>query len=166
MIQLTSPGYRIRGHGNLHLGQILVMEDDVIFVDFEGAPDRLLEERRLKRSPLRDVASMLHSMHLAAVQVGVDRRAASAGSPEQAAASEALLETWYRHASADFVAGYLSIAEPDGLLPASTEDRAQLLDALLLERAVEDLENALLHRPAAVGVALELLSRMLADAPR
>ncbi len=161
MVRLTSPGYRIRGHGKLHLGQVLMTGEDVVFVDFEGIPDRLLEERRLKRSPMRDIAGMLHSMQLAALQAGVRHRGESADSPEQAAAIEALLSTWCRHARKAFVAAYLRIAVEDGFLPSTEEDQAVLLDGLLLERAVDDLENALLHRPSAVAVSMELLSRLL-----
>ncbi len=161
MVTLTRPGYRVRGHGNLHLGQVLMAGDDVVFVDFEGVPDRLLEERRLKRSPLRDIASMLHSMQLAALQAGERHRGESADSPEQAAAVEALLSTWSRHASEALVAAYLRLALEDGFLPPTAEDQAVLLEVLLLERAVDDLENALLHRPSAVPVTMELLSRLL-----
>jgi maltose alpha-D-glucosyltransferase/alpha-amylase len=161
IVELASPGYRIRGHGNLHLGQVLMARDDIVFVDFEGVPDRLLEERRLKRSPLRDIASMLHSMQLAALQAGVRHRGESADSPEQAAAIEALLGSWCRCASKAFVTAYLRVALEDAFLPPTAEDRAVLLDVLLLERAVDDLENALLHRPSAAPVTMELLSRLL-----
>ena len=53
--------YRIRIHGNLHLAQVLHSGKDFIFIDFEGETDRSYGERRIKRSPLRDVASMLRS---------------------------------------------------------------------------------------------------------
>ncbi|MCB1175503.1 MAG: alpha-glucosidase C-terminal domain-containing protein, partial [Leptospiraceae bacterium] len=59
---------KIRIHGDLHLGQILQSGGDFIFKDFEGRGDRALSERRIKRSPIRDLASLIQSLHRASYQ--------------------------------------------------------------------------------------------------
>lgn len=60
---------KFRIHGDCHLAQTLIVQTDVLIVDFEGEPSRSLEERHAKDTPLRDVAGMLRSISYAGESV-------------------------------------------------------------------------------------------------
>jgi maltose alpha-D-glucosyltransferase/alpha-amylase len=133
---------RIRCHGNLHLGQVLHVGDDVVLIDFEGEPGRPLYERRLKRSPLQDVATMVRSFHYAAhaaLQKGVGRRLG----PNRILP---WLRHWQRRTAALFLGTYVDEIRETSLLPSELADTQLLLDAHLLERAYYELGFELNHR--------------------
>jgi maltose alpha-D-glucosyltransferase/alpha-amylase len=150
---------RTRYHGDYRLSQVLRDGDDYMFVDFEGEPDRLMAERQLRHSPLRDVASMIRSLHNAA-------HAPLMGSDHTPRASERLedwADAWAQQAAAAFLGEYLRAADGASFIPRTPEQLYLLLDSLQLERALSDLRVALLKRPDALPLALRSLKQLLAD---
>jgi len=140
-------GQRTRIHGDLHLGQILDTGDDIAIIDFEGEPSRTIGERRLKRSPLVDVAGMLRSFSYAASTVAL-------GAPDDGPSGGAAASRWEAEASGAFLDAYAARAAADGLVPREAGDRALLLRAFLLARCIHEIRYELGARPEWVAVPL------------
>jgi len=135
---------KIRIHGDYHLGQVLFTGKDFVILDFEGEPARSYSERRLKRSPLRDVAGMIRSFHYVAYgglflndQVRKEDRAKLLP----------FAELWYRYMSGFFMQAYLETVEGSAFVPSDPEDLDMLLQTLLLEKAIYELNYELNNRP-------------------
>ena len=65
-------GLNIRHHGDFHLGQMLIVKDDIFIIDFEGEPRRTIAERRRKAPAARDVAGLIRSIDYS-VTAALDR---------------------------------------------------------------------------------------------
>ncbi|MFC2010591.1 phosphotransferase, partial [Chloroflexota bacterium] len=105
-------GMRVRCHGDYHLGQVLYTGNDFIIVDFEGEPARHLGERRIKRSPLRDIAGMIRSFHYAAY-VTLHGQGATTLRPEDLPVLEDWAQSWYLWVSTTFLKSYLELMAPE-----------------------------------------------------
>jgi maltose alpha-D-glucosyltransferase/alpha-amylase len=142
---------RVRCHGDYHLGQVLFTGKDFAILDFEGEPSRPISERRLKRSPLRDVAGMLRSFNYAAVArlKNNDMRA------EGAAQLKPWAAFWNLWVSVSFLKGFLAATRDAAFMPATVAEISLMLDIYLLEKAVYELGYELNNRPNWVSVPLE-----------
>jgi maltose alpha-D-glucosyltransferase/alpha-amylase len=118
-----------------------------VIIDFEGEPTHPLSERRIKRSPLRDVAGMLRSFHYAAYAALFDQRSRGLARPDDAPYLELWLQGWYVGVCFFFLKAYLELMSRGTLLPQSAEERRVLLDAYVLEKAVYELGYELNNRP-------------------
>jgi len=141
-------GLRIRVHGDYHLGQIVLSGGRSYVVDFEGEPLRTLDERRVKDSPLRDVAGMLRSFHYAICV---------RGRSEAAAALTDLAET--RERFLDAYRGSMEGAAPSLIPPEPLSSR--LLELLEFEKALYELAYESRCRPEMRAVPMSYLSRYL-----
>jgi len=158
-------GARIRVHGDLRLGRVLHTGKDFVFIGFEGERARSASERRLKRSPLRDVAGMLRSLHSAAYAALFALREQGLAPPD-AERLEPWARFWHRRVSDGFVGGYeraiLAAGEKGAmLLPPTADDRRLLLEAYLLEKALNELRVELVDRPDRVRFPLEAVRQTI-----
>ncbi len=154
--QIGAGGRVIRTHGDYHLGQTLYFSGRVggadlrggwVIIDFEGEPARALPERRQKRSPLRDVASMLRSFAYVSSAVEIlDGRSAPEG--------------FEQRAREEFLQHYLERVDST-LLPSGEAQVANLLSIYELEKAIYELQYELDNRPDWVAVPVAGIRRLL-----
>ncbi|HEX2555977.1 MAG TPA: maltose alpha-D-glucosyltransferase [Microvirga sp.] len=136
---------KTRIHGDYHLGQVLIVQNDVMIVDFEGEPSRRSNERRAKGSPLRDVAGMLRSFDYAAATAAreVAQRFSEAEAPRIA---EAALG-WRSLATDAFLRAYAGTLEGSPVWIGDEAARDALLRLHLLAKALYEINYEANNRP-------------------
>jgi maltose alpha-D-glucosyltransferase/alpha-amylase len=161
MLDRKITAMRTRIHGDYHLGQVLYTGNDFVIIDFEGEPARSISERRIKRSPLRDVGGMLRSFHYAAYSALLGRAAGRVVRPEDLPMLEPWANYWHLSVSALFLKSYLELAGEAQFLPHGREELGALLDTYLLEKAVYELAYELNNRPDWVRIPLRGILQLL-----
>ena len=152
---------RIRVHGDYHLGQVLFTGKDFVIIDFEGEPAHSLSVRRIKRSPLRDVAGMLRSFHYAANAPLIGKAGGGMFRPDDAARLEPWARCWHLWVSATFLSAYLKSSAEASFLPRSREELSSLLSVYLLEKSIYELGYELNNRPDWVKLPLRGILQLL-----
>lgn len=160
----TVGGLVTRVHGDLHLGQILVVQEDAYFIDFEGEPSRALAERRAKYSPYKDVTGVLRSFDYAAATARHDV-VDTGRSPEAEQARNFVLGAYGSKSAEAFLNAYwLASAELDHQWEPGVGEHAALL-LFSIEKACYEIVYELDHRPAWLDVPLhgllDLMQRAL-----
>jgi maltose alpha-D-glucosyltransferase/alpha-amylase len=145
-------GARMRFHGNLHLGQLLYTGRDFVILISEGDATRSLADRRIKRSPLRDVAALLRSFHY--VSAHATGRSGGAVRPEDVPVLDPWVRYWRSWVSAAFVRGYQQASAGAAFLPRTPEELRDALNVYLLEKALHELAHELELRPDWVPIPL------------
>ncbi len=155
---------RIRCHGDFHLGHVLYTGKDFLIVDFDGDPGVALSSRRVKRSPLADVAAMIHSLETAGTMAVRLHLKSGVAKAEAAYAWQQAAEFWSKWTSSAFLRAYLANDAARELLPEPGEPLDRLLSFHLLHEAIEHLQKALDEgSPEVVVIALARIA-MLPDA--
>jgi maltose alpha-D-glucosyltransferase/alpha-amylase len=148
---------KVRIHGDYHLGQVLYTGKDFFILDFEGEPARPLSERKLKRSPLRDVAGMMRSFQYAAYS--------ALWQPTMRAEDVPFLERWadlwYREMSSVFLRSYLATTSGAVFIPPNQNDLEVFLEAYLLDKAVYEIGYELNSRPDWVVIPIRGIKHIL-----
>jgi len=149
---------KTRHHGDYHLGQVLLAQNDFIITDFEGEPSRKMEERSAKLSPLRDLAGMLRSFGYAAA-VAVSH--ATTERPGDRASLGPLAQAWVNVASTAFLNGYRANIAGCSSWPADPDHADWLMEIFQIEKALYELRYELDNRPEWLSIPLYGLLRFI-----
>jgi maltose alpha-D-glucosyltransferase/alpha-amylase len=141
-----------RFHGDYHLSQVLLMHNDFVITDLEGEPGRPVAERRVKRTPLKDVAGMLRSFDYARV---VTARHFAAKQSREYESVGALLDAWRGQAQATFIDAYRAAIRGSPAYPRDDAEADRLIALALIERLLYEVRYELGHRPDWLAVPLQ-----------
>jgi maltose alpha-D-glucosyltransferase/alpha-amylase len=150
--------HNIRHHGDFHLGQILVVRDDIFIIDFEGEPRRGLLERRMKAPAARDVAGLIRSIDYSVTSA--QERALKTGTDDDGRLAAAL-SAWRDEATQTFLIAYREAMSDSRLWPQDNDQADSTLRFFLLEKAFYEIDYELAHRPDWLRVALSGALRVL-----
>ena len=132
---------KTRIHGDYHLGQVLFTGKDFVIIDFEGEPGFSFNERRLKKSPLKDVAGMMRSFHYAAfgkILLNENYR------DRDMEFLEAWAEQWQHYVSRFYLGAYM---ERMGMGRDLSPENDLLIRIFLIEKSIYELGYELNGRP-------------------
>ncbi len=149
---------KTRIHGNFDLNQVLFTGKDIALLNFGGDPTRSYSERRLKRSPLRDVAGIIRSLHYAAYE-GLILNNMHAG--EDTGRLVPFANLWIRYVTGFFLHHYLETVKDSAIIPDNTEDLNLLLRTYLMEKAFQSLDHELRYRPDWAIIPLRLINGIM-----
>jgi maltose alpha-D-glucosyltransferase/alpha-amylase len=135
--------HKSRFHGDLHLGQVVVVREDFLILDFEGEPARSLEERRSKHSPMRDVAGMVRSLNYAS-WAALQEHSRTAPPPEPVVGN---VHRWEVLAVENFLSAYRQGTVDCPTIPTNDEEFHQLLALFSLEKVLYEICYEAANRP-------------------
>jgi len=150
-------GGSCRIHGDYHLGQVLIVQTDVMIIDFEGEPTRNLAQRQARSSPLRDVAGMLRSFDYALWST-VRRRIELGADPERTAET---IEGWRQTTQGAFLDAYREAVGGASIRPADAGFEKALLDLFLIQKAAYEVGYEMAMRPDWIDIPLRGLIALL-----
>ena len=156
----SARGLNLRLHGDLHLGRVLIVKDDVFLTGFEGDVRRSIEERRRRAPAVRDVASLIWSIETASHAA---RERALRFAPDETGRLGAALAEWVDRATNAFLSAYRELIAESPIWPDEPRAARRMVNFFLLEKAFDALETELHQRvetaPAVLARVLRILTQ-------
>ena len=149
---------RIRIHGDYHLGQVIFTGTDYLIIDFEGEPESSITDRKIKHSPLKDVAGMIRSFHYAVcakLYFSDETKNIDPLRLQKAA------DRWYKLITDAYVDSYMQTMGDISAIFGNRTELNFLLQLHLLEKAVYELGYELNGRPDWIRIPLKGIQQVL-----
>jgi maltose alpha-D-glucosyltransferase/alpha-amylase len=153
---------KIRIHGNYHLGQVLLTGKDIAISDFSGSPYLSYSERRLRRSPLNDLTSMILSIYDVAFNGVLQSHSLHEEDLQRLLPMAGL---WAHYISGFFVRAYKERVGAGPLLPAAPEDFTTLLNFYLVRSSMILFNDYLKRDPKRLIIPQTILRTVLRPEP-
>ena len=148
--------WKMRIHGDFHLGQVLSTGKDLVIIDFEGEPEISVSERRLKKCCLQDVAGMVRSFDYALMS-SLDQR------KEFQETLTPYLPLWFEKTKRVFLHAYFDPMSQSSLLPKDEEQLFALFRAYLLHKAIYEIGYEIVNRPDWINIPLRGILGIMED---
>ncbi len=149
---------KIRIQGNYHLSQALMTGKDIAIKDFSGDARRSYSERRLKRSPLRDVASMVTSLYRVAYEGFLANQQIH---QEEMQSLIPFILLWTHYMTGFFMKAYLDTIAGSAFIPENKKDFEMMIQTFMLETAIVNLNDELNNRPDWVRIPIRVIKAIL-----
>ena len=151
-------GERIRVHGDYHLGQVLVKDDDFYILDFEGEPESTIRDRKVKQPPLKDIAGLFRSFHYAIYATIFNNIDLYKYDQEHLFEAGEII---YQYLKSVFMETYVTKVQAANLNIGYNQERIFLLKYSMLEKAVYELGYELNSRPQWAVIPLKGISNII-----
>ena len=137
---------KIRIHGHYHLSRVLFTGNDFEIIGFEGDLSYSFHQKKVKKSPLRDLATMIYSIHRVAQLTGISNDY-----------DMKYPVRWFHYISGFMVNSYIGHAKGEPFMPTNREDFNMLLEIFILERCLTELRYELDRKPANIRIPIRLI---------
>ena len=154
---------KIRIHGNYHLRQVLLTGKDLVIQDYGGDPSHPVSERRLKRSPLTDLASMVASIHEVTYDAFLNNQQSLTVNLDELLP---YAPYWAHYISGFFIKAWFGAVKGSALVPAAKEDCERMWQNYLLQKALFDFNRELNKDPARIVSSQAIIRSVLSPPPQ
>jgi len=161
ILKIKLEASKIRIHGNFNFKQILFTGKDFVITNFEGQPSAPFSERRLKRSVLRDMASLIFSLHTLTYHRLSKQHVFTS---EEFSKAESFAYQWWLSVSRIILTKYfktITSEKKNILLQAEKKDIDYLTLIYLFEKVLVDLSYGLNNQAEWVDLKIKALKQLL-----
>ena len=141
--------FKIRVHGDYHLGQVL-LGDKLYIIDFEGEPMRVMNERIKKHCALKDVAGMIRSLGYLISFINKDNYINSGD-----------MDKIRNTIKSNFVSSYRNETKNLNLYPENVDEFNELLNIYIFQKASYELLYEMNNRPSWIYIPLNEINSIL-----